>query len=130
MSLFFNLKMSFLEPINIENEYKEKEDELKKLRNQRREHNLNHSHYNTLTFSSDLIKIPYCIGDDYDYLIDGTKAYEVMDSKEIKDKNEFVYINNNAYFYRDRTTEEEKFMKDYNKFSLSQEKCSTSEKKG
>lgn len=110
--------MSFLEPENI---LKKKEDELKKLRNQRREHILNHSHYNKLTFSSDNFKIPYCIGDDYDYLIDGTKAYQVMESDEIIDKNYYIYKDNNAYFYRDGTTEEKKFMKDYKNLK----KCKT-----
>jgi len=107
--------MSFLEPEDINKEYEKHEDELKKLREERREHILKHTHYNKLTFSSDIIKIPFCIGDDNDYLIDGTKAYDVVDKDEIKDKNDFIYINNDAYFYRGRTPEEDKFMKDYYK---------------
>ena len=119
MSLFFDLKMSFLENDNIKEEIKQKEDEINDMRKERRKHLLNYSDNLKLCFSMDLIQIPYCDDDEHTYLIDGTKAYEIEGVLNIK-FNEFVCDKEfmdyeHIHFYRDRTSEEDKFMTDYNK---------------
>ena len=65
--------MSFLTPETIDDEMKHKEDEINKLRGERRKHILDSNSYFQLCFSLDSIKIPYCDDNDYTYLIDGTK---------------------------------------------------------
>ena len=115
--------MSFLEHKTIKEEYKEKEDELNKLREERRLKYLNSGHkfdYRHLLFSEDTKPIPYIDTDDKDYLINGVVCWDMM-SDNLK-YNEFILVGENyenAYehvkFLRERTKEEQTFMEDYNK---------------
>ena len=110
--------MAFLIPESLEQEFEHKEDEINKLREERRKHILDSNSYFQLCFSLDSIKIPYCDDSDYTYLIDGTKCYDVENSNEIKNRNDFImdyeYMDyEHIYFKRARTENENQFMRDY-----------------
>ena len=122
MTYFLFLKMSFLEEDETKKEIDQKKKILKKLREERREQYLKTGHdlekgensERKLLFSNDLLKIPYISSDEHEYLIDGTKCYE---TEQINYNNEFMfdYTTHSLHFYRQRTKDEEQFMKDYNK---------------
>ena len=71
--------MSFLKGKNIKEEYEEKEDDLNKLREERRNNYLNIGHIledSKLLFSEDKNPIPYIQNGEDEYLINGEKCYE------------------------------------------------------
>ena len=115
--------MSYLKPEDI---IDIKKDEINKLRKERRIHYLKFNMLNNLdenarlTFSLDPYKIPYYGDSEHEFLITGKKCYETFESNEEKPINWYIQDKNNPdynhiYFYRDRTREENDFMKDYNK---------------
>ena len=121
--------MSFLKGKNIKEEYEEKEDDLNKLREERRNNYLNIGHIlenSKLLFSEDKNPIPYIQNGEDEYLINGEKCYETgEDNNNLKyneyivnyesEKFEYQHEYEHIKFLRDRTQEENTFMNDYNK---------------
>ena len=106
--------MSFLQTDKDKNK-KQKQEELNKMRKERR--NLN---FGEIKFSIDIPSIPFICSVDYDYLVDGTKCYQVEKLGQIKDINNFIQESSNpdydhVIFFRRRMLFEEKFKKDYDK---------------
>ena len=121
--------MSFLKGKNIKEEYEEKEDDLNKLREERRNNYLNIGHIledSKLLFSEDKNSIPYIQNGEDEYLINGEKCYETgEDNNNLKyndyivnyesEKFDYEHLYEHIKFKRDRTQEENIFMNDYNK---------------
>ena len=127
--------MSFLKPKTFKDEYEEKENELNKLREDRRNKYLKVGHVvkkgendyeEKLLFSEDVHPIPYYRDDEYEYLITGEKCYEYVfdkNEKNIKlEYNEYIinydvpdsHYYDHIKFIRELTHEEFIFMQDYN----------------